>query len=336
MFIPDHFGSPGTSVSAPVAHSSPVAWFRNKFLAGLALVIPLILTFWIMQFIYGALHGFSQPVLQFAVEQLNHWSTPAAAAAYSQLSPEQLADWTSPAGAIANELLINPRSPGFILFERCIGVLIPVLVLVGLGLMATNVIGVRIVEAIDRLLLRIPFISFIYKSLRQVIDAFKGLGGKSSFKRVVYVDYPSAGMWMLAFVTGEFYDRHKQRPMTCLFVPGALSPMTGLLLIVENERIHDAPMSIEEAMKMIFSGGLVAPNNGSVPRGGSPPPATTPEPPSTGDKLPAGLPTADDIDHTNDIVAQASVLSLDAAVTVNPRPWPKRIRLPWTKPKQKA
>ena len=338
MFIPDHFGAPGTSSPTIAAHISPVAWIRNKFLAGLALVTPLILTFWIMRFVYDTLHGYSEPVLQFIVTQLNHWFTPAAAKAYQLLIDAHSTNSGALVGA-ANELLIDPKSPGFILFESCIGVLIPVVVLIGLGLMATHVIGVRIVEAFDRLLLRIPFISFIYKSLRQVIDAFKKLGGKSSFKRVVYVDYPSPGMWMLAFVTGQFYDRHKQQSMTCIFLPTAPSPMTGLLLIVENARVHDAPMSIEEAMKMIFSGGLVGPDSDGVPRSDNSPPPASPEPPSPGETLPAGLPTADDADHAHDVVehaATATVATTNSATGQATRSWPERIRMPWRKTKERV
>jgi uncharacterized membrane protein len=75
-----------------------------------------------------------------------------------------------------------------------------VLAILGLGFMATNVIGVHFVTAVDKLLLRIPLVAVIYRPLKQVIDAFRGLGGaKQSFKRVVYIDYPVPGMRMIGF-----------------------------------------------------------------------------------------------------------------------------------------
>lgn len=262
MFFDPEFASPPRT--EPVAPRGPVVWTRNKFLAGLAVVTPLIITFWIMQVVYNVLHYWAQPLLTFVVQQIN---------------------------LAAGSEVIDPLSPGFILFERFIGVLIPVLVVVALGVMATNVIGVRIMEAVDRLLLRIPFISFIYKSLKQVIDAFKGLSGKQSFKRVVYVDYPVPGMWMLGFVTGQFYDRIRQRNMTSIFLPCAASPMTGMLVVVEAERVSDAPMTMEEAMKMIFSGGLVGPDGSAARPSTSPMPAPAAAP---APHLPPGLPTADD------------------------------------------
>ncbi len=266
MFFDPDFASPPKS--EPPAPRGPVVWTRNKFLAGLAVVTPLIITFWIMQAVYNVLHYWSQPVLNFVVQQVN---------------------------LAAGSVVIDMNSAGFILFERFIGVLIPVLVVVALGVMATNVIGRSIMEAVDRLLLRIPFISFIYKSLKQVIDAFKNFGGKQSFKRVVYVDYPVPGMWMLGFVTGQFYDRIRQRNMTSIFLPCAASPMTGMLVVVEAERVSDAPVTMEEAMKMIFSGGLVGPDSAAARPTTAPIPApAAPSVPPV--HLPPGLPTADDFD----------------------------------------
>jgi len=266
MFFDPDFASPPKA--EPPAPRGAVVWTRNKFLAGLAVVTPLIITFWIMQAVYNVLHYWSQPVLSFVVQQIN---------------------------IAAGTVVIDMNGPGFILFQRFIGVLIPVLVVVALGVMATNVIGKSIMEAVDRLLLRIPFISFIYKSLKQVIDAFKNFGGKQSFKRVVYVDYPVPGMWMLGFVTGQFYDRIRQRNMTSIFLPCAASPMTGMLVVVEAERVSDARMTMEEAMKMIFSGGLVGPDSAAARPTSAPMPTAQPAPAST-THLPPGLPRADDFE----------------------------------------
>ena len=258
MFF-DH-DSPGASPEPPSPRGM-VVWTRNKFLTGLAVMAPLIVTFWVLQFVYNTLHDWSMPLQKFTVDSVND--------------------------AFGRQI-IDPTSMGFIIFERCVGVMIPLAVLVALGTLASNVIGRKVVGAIDQLLLRVPFISFIYKSLKQVIDAFKSFGGKQSFKRVVYIDYPSPGMWMLGFVTGQFHDRKAKKNMSLVFVPGALSPMTGLLLAVENERLTDAPMSMEDAMKMIFSGGLVPPD---MPAAAAP--GTVPMPGSGRRDLPPGLPVAD-------------------------------------------
>ena len=221
------------SESAPL-YRSPFVWLRNKFLAGLAVVIPLVVTFWILRFIYDFLKGASVPLLENAVDIYNK--------------------------AADSGPHIDINGDAFKDFATFIGFLIPIAVVVALGAVATNVIGARLVLLMDKLMLRIPMISFIYKSLKQVIDAFKGFGGKNGFKRVVYVEYPSPGMRLIGFVTGQFFDAKLSRGMTCVFLPCSPSPMTGMVIVADDSKVVDAPLTMEEAMKMIFSGGLIGPD----------------------------------------------------------------------------
>lgn len=223
--------------TSPIRH--PVIWLRNKFLAGLALVVPVVVTFWILKFVYDFLLSMSTPLLVWAGTLWNQ--------------------------AVDASLHIDLNGETFLMITRFVGFLVPVVVLVALGVMATNVLGVRVVTAMDKLLLRIPMISFIYKSLKQVIEAFRGFGDTRNFKRVVYVDYPATGMKLIGFVTGQFVDEKTQKNMTMVFIPGALSPMTGLLIVAETHTLEDAPLTLEEAMKMVFSGGLIGPDSDNVP-----------------------------------------------------------------------
>lgn len=261
FFHTDINGTPAPS--APQA-AGAVVWTRNKFLTGLAVATPLIITFWILQFVYYKLHDWNEAMLIFVADQVN---------------------------LAAGHIVVDTASEGFKHFNTFVGVLIPLLVLIALGTLASNVIGRQVVDAVDKLVLRLPFISAIYKTLKQVIESFKNFGGSKGFKRVVYIDYPAPGMWMMGFVTGQFHDRKRDKAMSLVFVPGALSPMTGLLLAVETERLSDAPVTMEEAMKLVFSGGLVTPDSQRTPKpGAAQPPLTTP--PSRTD-LPPGLPVAD-------------------------------------------
>jgi uncharacterized membrane protein len=281
FFGPDHPGAVSPDPS-PVA-KGPLVWTRNKFLTGLAVATPLIVTFWILQFVYNTLHDWNESLLNFVATEVN---------------------------AVAGSVVVNTASEGFKQFNTFIGVAIPVIVLIGLGTLASNVIGRQIVDAVDKLVLRVPFINFIYKLLKQVIDSFKNFGGSKGFKRVVYIDYPVPGMWMMGFVTGQFHDRKRNKAMSMVFVPGALSPMTGLLLAVETERLSDAPMTMEEAMKLVFSGGLVAPESLGTQR-------PEPAPVSTRGDLPEGLPVADADDHLHhDAPPVAAAATATSATTM--------------------
>ena len=285
FFGPDIGGSPGDSSHHHA--KGLLVWIRNKFLTGLAVATPLIVTFWILQFVYTTLHDWNESVLEFVAMETN---------------------------TAAGRVVIDPESPGFKDFNTFIGVMIPLLVLISLGVLASNVIGRQLVEAVDRLVLRVPFINFIYKLLKQVIDSFKNFGSSKSFKRVGYVDYPAAGTWMIGFVTGQFLDRVKQKQMALVFIPGALSPMTGLLLAVELERVTDAPITMEEAMKMIVSGGLVVPQTAGSsvampdPKNAAPPAPVRPD-------LPPGLPIAEP-----DEVPAAAAQAASPAASDTPAP----------------
>lgn len=276
-------------------------WLRNKFLAGLALALPLIITFWILSFVYDLLHAWSKPVLGQAVSLVNEFS---------------------------DEPILNIEDPKLESLTNFIGFLFSVLAILGLGFMATNVIGVHIVTAVDKLLLRIPLVAVIYRPLKQVIDAFRSLGGtKQNFKRVVYIDYPVPGMRMIGFATGQYCDPQTGKAMTCVLLPTAPSPMTGILLVVDSEKITDAPITIEEAMKMIISGGLVSPLNAVAPLNQKPPAAPLPEQlpvPEPEFELPAGLPRAEDFDAGDTEILAQSMDIKSGKRWLRALPWKKR------------
>ncbi len=290
-----------TSLPEALAPKGWAVWLRNKFLAGLALALPLIITFWILFSIYDLLHAWSKPVLAQVVNLVNE---------------------------LSDETVLNIEDPKLESLTNFIGFLFSVLAIIGLGFMATNVIGVHFVTAVDKLLLRIPLVAVIYRPLKQVIDAFRGLSGaKQSFKRVVYIDYPVPGMRMIGFATGQYCDPASGKAMTCVLLPTAPSPMTGILLVVDSDKISDAPITIEEAMKMIISGGLVSPLNAAVPLNQKPVVQTLPESlpvPEPVLDLPAGLPRAEDFDAGDTEILAQSMDIKGGKRWLRGLPWKKR------------
>jgi uncharacterized membrane protein len=136
---------------------------------------------------------------------------------------------------------------------------ITLLALLGLGFMATNVFGAKVIEGLEKFALSIPGVSTIFSASKQVIEAFKGISRPSSFQRVVYIQYPSEGCRLLAFVTGQFMDHGRNKEVTSVFLPTSPNPITGFVLIVDSDKVTDSQMSMEEAMKLVVSGGLVTP-----------------------------------------------------------------------------
>jgi uncharacterized membrane protein len=155
-----------------------------------------------------------------------------------------------------------------------LGFAVTLLMLMGLGFMATNVLGLRMLESFEKLVLRIPLAATIYAGVKQIIDSVKAFNSGAQFKRVAYVEYPSPGCKLIGFVTGQYFDERLQLDMTSVVIPTAPSPMTGIVIIVESSRVIDSSLTIEEATKLVVSAGLVVPRKkGAPPEPAAPLPA---------------------------------------------------------------
>jgi uncharacterized membrane protein len=140
-----------------------------------------------------------------------------------------------------------------------LGFFVTLLLLLGLGFMATNVLGRRILESFERFLLRLPLVAPVYASVKQVIDSMKSFNSSASFKRVVYVDHTGDGSKFIGFVTGQYFDRTLGQEMTSVIIPTAPNPMTGIVVVIPSTKVINSELSLEEATKLIISAGLVAP-----------------------------------------------------------------------------
>jgi uncharacterized membrane protein len=184
---------------------------RNTFLAGILTAVPLVVTYFVLRFLFDSLDGIFQPIFKYF---------------FGRTIPG--------AGLIALIILVYL-----------------------LGLVAANLIGRSIIRWFDAGMSRAPVIKYIYTAARQVVDSLRRLQGVP-FKKVVIVEFPKPGMYSLAFVTGKPVDFKGQKKIP-LFIPHTPNPMTGFLVLLSSNEIIDTDMSIEDAMKMILSGGLLSP-----------------------------------------------------------------------------
>jgi len=112
-------------------------------------------------------------------------------------------------------------------------------------------------KIVDRILEKAPFINKVYSTLRQIVEmvAMK----KTAFKKVALIEYPRRGIKTLAFITGEFEIKKKKH--FAVFVPTTPNPTSGFFIILPKEDVVITDMSIEQAMKVIISGGMIKPEN---------------------------------------------------------------------------
>lgn len=139
-----------------------------------------------------------------------------------------------------------------------LGLIAGLLIIYFTGIFASNFLGKQFVNTWDRLIGRIPFVKSIYTSSKKVIQVFSQ-EGRSSFRRAVFIEFPKEGTYSIAFVTNSVPTRSGKTYYT-VFVPTSPNPTSGYVLILEEHRVFPAAFGVEEAMKFIMSGGMVAPD----------------------------------------------------------------------------
>jgi uncharacterized membrane protein len=144
-----------------------------------------------------------------------------------------------------------------------VGLTVPLLGILLIGLMVRNIAGRWLLDVGEQILQAIPLAGAVYKTLKQLLETvLKDSGNK--FRRVVLVEYPRKGIWALAFVTGTTDSEiQAQMPqgMLNLFIPTTPNPTTGWYAVVAEADVMDLSMSIEDAFKVVISGGIVKPGN---------------------------------------------------------------------------
>ena len=152
------------------------------------------------------------------------------------------------------ETLVGLRVPG-------LGIVLGLLVLLLTGLLVTNFIGRALVVFWEDLLNHIPFIRAVYggvKSFSETILSGKG----NSFKKVLLVQYPREGVWSIGFQTASDIAEITARtgePQVCVFIPTTPNPTSGFIIMLPHSKVIELEMSVDAAMKMIVTLGVVTP-----------------------------------------------------------------------------
>jgi uncharacterized membrane protein len=206
-----------------------MALLRKYLIAGLLVWLPLAITIWVLLWVLGLLDGIFAGVTGAAANVL----------------PLAAGDALRRLGEV----------PG-------LGVLVLALLLVGTGVFAANIVGQWWLRQWDRLLHQVPIFKSIYSSVKQVSDTLFSSKG-NAFREAVLVEYPRAGAWTIAFVTGApSGEVAEQLPgeHVSIYVPTTPNPTSGFFLMVPRAQVRPLAMSVDSALKHIISMGVVAPN----------------------------------------------------------------------------
>ena len=147
-----------------------------------------------------------------------------------------------------------------------LGILTLVLLIFATGLLATNIIGWQIVQWWEEWLHRVPVVRGIYATLKSMMDILS-FENREKYNRVVLIQFPKNGHYCFAFVTGVTQGQVQaiaSEPLVNVYVPTSPNPTSGYFLLVPEKEVVPLDMSVEEAMKLIVSGGLYQPTQAAV------------------------------------------------------------------------
>ncbi|MBS0229923.1 MAG: DUF502 domain-containing protein [Proteobacteria bacterium] len=222
----------------PANTSSPGQRLQRLFLTGLLTLLPLWLTWVVFKFVFVALGGLSQPLVEPTLQSL------------AASSPQALG-W-----------LIEPWVKSAIALAATVATILAV------GWLTHRVVGQRLLGWFELLIARIPLASTIYGSARKLLDILQTK--PDGTQRVVLIDFPHNQMKTLGFVTRVMREIGTGRELAAVYVPTTPNPTSGYLEIVPMEKLTPTDWTVDQAMSFIISGGAVAPD--SIPF--SPPEST--------------------------------------------------------------
>ena len=130
------------------------------------------------------------------------------------------------------------------------------------GIVVSNLLGRQLVELGEDLLNRIPLVRTVYSGVKSFAESV--FSQSSSFRKVVMIQYPRAGMWSVGFLTAEDVPEVSRRtgePHSCVYISNALNATAGYIVIVPRSQIVELDMSVDAAMKMIITVGVVTPQD---------------------------------------------------------------------------
>jgi uncharacterized membrane protein len=213
---------PPVEVAIATFHRSMVARLRNYFLTGLVLVGPIYITINLTWWFINWVDNIVHPFIPIAYR---------------------------------TETYLPWRIPGT-------GLILALTALTLLGFLTANFVGRKLVDISDTILHRMPVVRPIYKGLKQIFETLFSKSG-ASFRKCGLVEFPSPGMWSLVFLsqpaTAEIAERLPDTEHVAAFLPCTPNPTTGFFFYVPRSNVVDLDITVEQAMTLIMSAGMVQP-----------------------------------------------------------------------------
>jgi len=211
---------------------------RFYFITGLLVWVPLIVTLWVAWWLFKAVGLGLERLIQRGYELMH---------SFGQRVPQL-------------EFLTG------LTYVQGFGFLIAVALFLTTGFLTRSLVTRRLINAAERILDRIPLISTIYRAVQQIRDVFISREG-AVFQKVVLVEYPRSGVWVIGFLMSKEQGNVQSAlgaEHWSVFVPSIPNPTTGFLMFFRPDQIRLPDISVEEGMKIVISGGTYLPGTESA------------------------------------------------------------------------
>ncbi len=250
--------------------------FKRFFSRGLAILLPTAVTLWLLWQAFGFVYNnVAQPInraTRFAVI----WVVP------KVMDEDKLPEWFQVTDQRVLETRVSREIRTTVSDEsvrwdlrreylakfwkdhpylNLTGLFIAIMLIYLAGVLLGNIMGKSVYARVERLITRIPGFKQVYPHVKQVIDMIMG-DNKLAFSKVVIVEYPSAGIWTVGFLTGNSLreiDKLAGDTVVSVFIPTSPTPFTGFTINLPKEKVIEVAMSIEEALRFVITAGVLAP-----------------------------------------------------------------------------
>ncbi|MBQ3835140.1 MAG: DUF502 domain-containing protein [Elusimicrobia bacterium] len=199
----------------------PVNFFRQLFISGLLVILPLWLTVWVIAIIFKWISAFSMPIL----------------------SP------------ILN--IFTSDSAWILVLAKIVSFFLTLIIICFVGYFTNKVLGRTIFRYFENVFIKLPFAGSIYLSLKKLFSFFSSKDTGMNFQKVVFIPFPNKDSYCAAFSTGEqIIDGEKY---ITTFMPTTPNPTTGFLMLIKAEDVVESNYTVEEAIQYIISAGIIKP-----------------------------------------------------------------------------
>jgi uncharacterized membrane protein len=241
--------SPKTTPRERVSFGSD---FRRFFMRGLAAILPTLITLWLLIWVWN-----------FLWDNIGIHVVRVIKIAWYEAGQEGLF-WIKPQSGQYIRFYLNEDD----IHTRIIGVTLAIMLIYFIGVLVGNLIGRTFWRISETAVLRLPLVRAIYPAVKQVTD-FVLTDHSKQFEgsRVVAVQPHEQNIWSIGLITGSgdwILGNRELQPMVTVFIPSTPTSFSGYVVVVPREKVVELPMTVEEALRFMVTGGVIAPGSGQT------------------------------------------------------------------------